>query len=293
VYQAIVEAHNRISGVTIMATDITEQVIARKKIEESEKKYRELTESLEHIVTERTEELRRSNDDLQQFAHVASHDLKEPVRKIKTFIGRLQDEYGDLLPEKGRQYVSKMQNASERMDDMIEGVLKYSSLNETEQTMNIIDLNEVIANIEEDLEVVIEQKKAVIKKDNLPELRGAPVLIYQLFYNLIYNSLKFSKQGEQPLIAVSSSELRQHDQTFAKITIADNGIGFDKEYAEVIFDTFTRLNSKDRYEGTGLGLALCKKIAERHQGSISASGSKGKGALFTILLPVVQIEKSI
>jgi signal transduction histidine kinase len=252
---------------------------------------RELTEELEIMVQERTKELKRSNDDLQQFAHVASHDLKEPVRKFRTFINRLKEEYGDQLPPKGQNYIDKMQNASERMSSMITGVLKYSSMNAVEEDITLVDLDEIIKSIESDLEVVIHQKKAVINKDNLPKLEGAYVLLYQLFYNLLNNSLKFSEG--RPVIDISSSYVSRNGQQYAKIVVADNGIGFDQGYAERIFDAFTRLNSKDKFEGTGLGLALCKKIVERHSGTIVAEGEPDNGAVFTIELPVVQKGKLI
>ena len=285
-YTPIVEVNNTISGVTVMASDITEKVLARKKIEESEQQYKDLTEKLEVLVDERTQELQRSNDDLQQFAHVASHDLKEPVRKFKIFIGRLAEEYGDDLPNKAKDYLDRMWHASERMSSMIEGVLKYSSLNESEQTISLVDLNEIISSIESDLEVIIQQKKAVIKRDTLPKVEGAAVLMYQLFYNLINNSLKFSE--EFPVIQISSSIVKTDTADFVRIVVKDNGIGFEQQDADKIFNAFTRLNSKDKYEGTGLGLALCKKIVERHQGSISASSEENKGTTFTILLPLTQ-----
>jgi PAS domain S-box-containing protein len=291
VYQPIFEVNEIVSGVTVMATDITEQVMARKKIEESERKYRELSEELEGMVERRTSELKRSNEDLQQFAHVASHDLKEPVRKFRTFINRLKDEYGQQLPPQGRRYLDKMENASERMSSMIVGVLKYSGLNEAGQEIGKVDLNEIVKEIAEDLEVIIQQKDAVITKENLPTLEGASVLLYQLFYNLLNNSLKFCEQ--RPLINISSSIVNLHGHDFARILIADNGIGFDQAFADRIFEAFTRLNSKDKYEGTGLGLALCKKIVERHRGLISADGEENKGALFTVHLPLVQNEKKV
>jgi signal transduction histidine kinase/ActR/RegA family two-component response regulator len=292
-FQPLKNTNGDVEGVIIASLDVTEQVEARKKVEQSEKQYKELTERLEVIVDERTEALRRSNDDLQQFAHVASHDLKEPVRKMKTFLSRLEDEYGDLLPEKGKGYVNKMINASERMDAMIEGVLRYSSLSEGDQAIQDVDLNEIIQHIEVDLEVVIHQKNALINKAQLPTLKGAPVLVYQLFYNLIYNSLKFTRDNVQPIIGISSSVVSKDGSACIEISITDNGIGFDKEYSDRIFDTFIRLNSKDKYEGTGLGLALCKKIVERHHGEITASGTKGKGATFTVVLPLTQTEQSI
>jgi signal transduction histidine kinase len=266
-----------------MATDITEQVVARKKIEESERQYRELTEHLETIVEERTGELRRSNDDLQQFAHVASHDLKEPVRKLKTFINRLDDEFGANLPPAGKLYVEKMRMASARMYEMIDGVLRYSSISEGEQDIEPIDMNALFSNIESDLEMLIHQKNAVVLKGDIPSIHGARILIYQLFYNLINNALKFSR--ELPRIELSGKVV---DEGMVQISVRDNGIGFSAENEEKIFNAFSRLHSKDRYEGTGLGLALCKKIVERHYGTIRAIGKEGKGSEFIVTLPMSQ-----
>ncbi|HEY5745491.1 MAG TPA: ATP-binding protein [Chryseolinea sp.] len=286
VYQAIQQPGAAITGVTIMATDITEQVIARKKIEESERRYRELTEHLEAIVQERTVELRRSNDDLQQFAHVASHDLKEPVRKLKTFINRIDDEFGATFPEAAKGYIQKMRRASSRMHDMIDGVLKYSSMNAGTQDIEPVDLNELMAGIESDLEMVIQQKQAVIEKGNLPTIACARILIYQLFYNLINNALKFS--STEPRVYISCRVAGEGSHATAEISVRDNGIGFDTEFADQIFHAFSRLHSKDQYEGTGLGLALCKKIAERHHGTIRASGKENEGSEFVVTLPIHQ-----
>ncbi len=254
---------------------------------------KESEQKLEALVAQRTLDLERSNDDLQQFAHVASHDLKEPVRKIKTFTSRLQEEMKGSLNEKGKLYLSKVQGAADRMFTMIDGVLTYSTINATEQISETVDLNEVIKNIETDLEVIIQEKQAVIYYKNLPTLEGAPVLIYQLFYNLINNSLKFVKTGDAPLISIISKIVYNRNKAFAQIVIEDNGIGFEQNQAKKIFNTFARLNSKDIYEGTGLGLALCKKIVQRHGGMIEATGLSNEGAVFTITLPLKQKEKMI
>jgi len=250
--------------------------------------HKTFAEELSRQVHERTLELQRSNEDLLQFAHVASHDLKEPARKVKTFTNRLKDEFGTIIPEKGITYLEKTQHATDRMYAMIEGVLNYSTLSSSEQTIQKIDLNDTIKNIELDLEVLIQHKKGIIIKDTLPVIEGASVLIYQLFYNLINNSFKFSKKDIPPTIIIRSSIVQHEGKDLAKITIADNGIGFDKEYTQHIFNAFARLNSKDKYEGTGLGLALCKKIAERHHGSIQAESIKDQGATFILLLPLQQ-----
>ena len=263
--------------------------------------YRDISErkalmaQLESRVSERTNELNNvnaalqsSNDTLEQFAHVASHDLKEPVRKIKIFTSRLQDETGHLLNEKGKTYLHKIQSSAERMSTMIEGVLNYSVQNGAEQVNEKTDLNIVIEEIRNDLEVLIQQKHAVINAGPLPVIEGDRILIHQLFYNLLNNALKFTTDQTQPVITIEATPVLKDKEACYNITIADNGIGFDPQQSERIFDTFTRLNSKDKYDGTGLGLALCKKIVQRHHGTIVATSEDGKGAAFSLVLPVVQ-----
>jgi PAS domain S-box-containing protein len=261
-----------------------------------------LSEKLAKLVAERTAELEqanmqlyRSNEDLQQFAHVASHDLKEPVRKIKTFGSRLKEEFEANMPETSRLYLSKIETAADRMYAMIEGVLRYSTLSATELVKEPVYLSQTLKSIETDLEVLIAEKKALIKYNDLPVLEGSPILLYQLFYNLINNSLKFSKANETPIISISTMQPQQADlanghldasKQYVKLIVKDNGIGFEQSEAEKIFGSFTRLNSKDKYEGTGLGLSLCKKIVERHKGSIVARSTENEGASFIILLPV-------
>jgi PAS domain S-box-containing protein len=214
-------------------------------------------------VKERTIQLQRSNEDLQQFAHVTSHDLKEPVRKVKIFSNMLQQEFSAVVPQKGLEYLGKIQNAANRMTAMIDGVLNYSTLNSSGQDIEHIDLNELLAIIRNDLELPINKLNAKITTNDLGSIDASPVLMYQLLYNLINNSLKFISTGRQPVISITSETIRPG---LMQIVVADNGIGFAQEHAEIIFTTFTRLNSKDKFEGTGLGLALCKKIAERHGG---------------------------
>jgi PAS domain S-box-containing protein len=253
---------------------------------------KQFAEQLTKLVKERTLELHRSNEDLLQFAHVASHDLKEPVRKIKIFSSMLQSDYGELLPARGMTYLSKVHNATDRMFSMIEGVLAYSEFTSAEQKIELINLNQIIDNIESDLELLIQQKKATIIRGTLPVIEGADVLIHQLFYNLVNNALKFSKVDVPPIIEINAStEINEDGDEMTKIVVADNGIGIDPIFSSKIFDVFSRLNAKDDYEGTGLGLALCKKIVERHHGSISATGVKDKKAIFTILIPKKQLNQ--
>lgn len=243
-------------------------------------------EKLESLVKERTKELQQSNEDLQQFAHVASHDLKEPVRKTKTFASRLEKELGETMSEKGRLYLDKIYSATDRMNSMIEGVLTYATIGNMQQSNVQVNLNDILKDIKVDLEVSIEQKNAIINHQHLPTIEGSQVLLYQLFYNLINNSLKFAKATEAPIININAESYKERNRQFVRILVQDNGIGFDQDQAERIFNTFTRLNSKDKYEGTGLGLALCRKIVERHMGTIKAEAAEDEGALFIITLPI-------
>ncbi|MGE5520027.1 MAG: PAS domain S-box protein [Candidatus Dadabacteria bacterium] len=262
-------------------TDIDEQKTIAEKLESLvEERTNELAE-LNRRLEESNLQLNRSNADLQQFAHVASHDLKEPVRKIMTFLSRVHEEFANDLPARAMTYIEKMQSASQRMYSMIEGVLLYSSVNATEDSWEAVDLNKIIETIQLDLELAINQKQAVIAHDKLPVVKGSTILLHQLFYNLLNNSLKFSRQGVPPMVKINS----QLKDGFYQIEVSDNGIGFDKEQMSKLFKPFSRLNAKDKYEGTGLGLNLCKRIVERLKGTISAEGELNVGAKFIIRLP--------
>jgi PAS domain S-box-containing protein len=250
-------------------------------------------EELKKQVAENTEELRRSNDDLLHFARIVSHDLKEPVRKIKFFNNLLKNEAKDFIKEKSKKYFDKLDQSAQRMQNIIEGILAYSTINKSIQTVEKINLNEIIENIKTDLELIIKEKGAILIAGELPFIEGAPILIHQLFYNLIQNALKFSKADQPPRVTIKSSVIKDNGSDFLKIVIKDNGIGLDPIYAERIFNDFERLHSKDEYEGNGLGLPLCRKIVKRHNGTISASGKKDNGAAFTVALPLKQTRSAI
>jgi hypothetical protein len=198
------------------------------------------------------------------------------------YTGRLQEDAGSNFSAKGRSYLEKVISAANRMLTMIEGVLHYSTINSTEQETEAVDLNRVIRMIESDLELPIGQKKATLHYAGIPAVEGAALLLYQLFYNLIGNALKFSKADTSCRIDITA--VTENDQV--EIVVSDNGIGFDQDQSEGIFDTFSRLNGIDKYEGTGLGLSLCRKIVRRHGGEIKAVGKKGVGAEFHIRLPL-------
>jgi light-regulated signal transduction histidine kinase (bacteriophytochrome) len=236
------------------------------------------------------EQLKRSNEDLQQFAHVTSHDLKEPVRKIKMYGDILSENFANYLPDKGKDYLLRIDKSASRISAMIDGVLKYATIETADQFLEDTDLMEIIDNIVEDLEIPIKENNSKIEFSGLPRIKAYPTLIYQLFYNLINNSLKFRNMDIDPVINLSRSELTNKEQgefgvDYFKINLTDNGIGFDQAYAEKIFESFTRLHPKDKFEGTGLGLALCRKILLRHNGFIKASGELHKGTIFSIFLP--------
>ena len=279
-YAPLTDSDGQVWGIMITVSDTTDKVSARSLLEE---KVRERTLDLQQS----NEQLEQSNHDLQQFAHVASHDLKEPVRKIKIFSQRLETEYKESLGPEGRTFLEKIQKSANRIFEMINGILTYSSLPVAEQTTRPIDLDKLITDIESDLEILIHEKQATISRPTLPVIMGMPDLIYQLFYNLLNNSLKFARKNIPVQITIRSDYTTLENRRFHRIVVSDNGIGFHDDHAEMIFSTFIRLNSKDKFEGTGLGLALCKKIVERHGGYITAKGKEDKGAEFTILLPAI------
>lgn len=247
---------------------------------------RQFEEELKIQVAQNTEELKRSNDDLLHFANVVSHDLREPIRKIKIFNTLLKNEKMVNFSENSKKYLTKIDHSTQRMYDITEGILAYSTIDRTIQPFEITDLNEIIEDIKTDLELIIKEKGAILVISELPKIEGAPILISQLFFNLIQNALKFSKAGQPPRVIISSSLVNNNGVECIKIIIKDNGIGIDDTFAEKIFTAFERLHSKDEYEGNGLGLALCRKIVKRHKGTITATGQKDNGAEFTVILPL-------
>ncbi|RYY22249.1 MAG: PAS domain S-box protein, partial [Chitinophagaceae bacterium] len=262
-----------------------------------------MNELLEKKVMERTSKLKElnqalevSNHDLLQFASVASHDLQEPVRKIQMFTKLLSDKFSSEFSPTATNYLEKIIHASGRMKLLITDILNYSRLSSTENRFENTDLGNLLQDTLEDFEIVIREKAATIKSDPLPAMEVIPGQIRQVLHNLISNALKFTKENTAPEIAITCVPVAALDfqadpdprGRFYRLEFADNGIGFDEQFATDIFDLFKRLHSKDRYEGTGIGLAITQKIVEKHNGIIKGDSKVGFGARFIIILPAKQ-----
>ena len=242
------------------------------------------------------EELNRSNQDLEQFAYIASHDLQEPLRKIMAFGDRLNTKYGEELGPDGQFYLSRMLDAASRMKILMENLLSYSRVSTKTEPYELVDLGLTIESILSDLEMKIQDVDAQITMMPMPILNALPTQMQQLFQNLISNALKFIKPNVRPVISIEAYESSLEEisllgipfknSKYYKIIISDNGIGFDAEYAEKIFLIFQRLHGRSEFEGTGLGLAICKKIIDNHHGCIIAKSELNEGAVFTVYLPV-------
>jgi PAS domain S-box-containing protein len=228
--------------------------------------------------------LEQSNRDLQEFAYIASHDLQEPLRKVLAFGDRLANKYSSSLDETGRDYLKRMRDASQRMQTLINDLLTFSRVSTRAQPFAKVDLNNLIQDVISDLEYQIDRTQGKVEVNELPIIEADPTQMHQLLQNLINNALKFHKEGVPPIIRVSSMLLIGE----SKIIVSDNGIGFDKQYLDRIFKPFQRLHSRQEYEGSGMGLAICRRIVERHGGDITADSAPGKGSSFIITLPIVQ-----
>ena len=284
VLTALHDEKNEIIGFSKVTRDLTER-------KNSEENLKANTKDLE----EKNRQLEQMNQALSSFAYVSSHDLQEPLRKIQTFTTRIT-ELETNLTERGLDYFQRIQNAAKRMQVLIEDLLTYSRTSTDERKFETVDLNTILEDVKNDLKEKIEEKHAVIKSGDLPVLNVIAFQFRQLLTNLIGNSIKFSKSDVPPKIQITSA-LEKGSSKFpgtdaAKdyhhITVTDNGIGFESEYNTKIFEVFQRLHGRSEYSGTGIGLAICKKIIENHHGFISAEGETDKGATFHLLLPAQQ-----
>ena len=262
---------------------------------------KQFAEALRQEVEQRTADLQRSNANLEEFARAASHDLKEPVRKMQVFASRLRETLSSRLTNEEKHIFSRMENAASRMGRLVDDLLEYSRLNHVFVEPEDIDLTDKLTRIVSDLELLVAEKKASIDIGALPIVRGHRRQLEQLFQNLLINALKYSRDDELPRISVAASRVSAEDlrsempvagynpspitQHFYQVKVTDNGIGFHPDDAEKIFNVFTRLHSRDSYSGTGIGLSIAKKVVENHGGYIYANGEPGKGACFTVLLP--------
>lgn len=242
----------------------------------------------------KVKELNRSNKELEDFAYIASHDLQEPLRKFNTFGERLQMKYGNVLEEDGNFYLSRMMAAAGVMRALIENLLEYSRITGANHEFVKVSLSDVVKQVVANQELRIEEAGASVTMDELPEVEAIPSQMHQLFNNLISNALKFRKPGVAPQISVSVRKLTFEEllslpllgkKDVHRIEIKDNGIGFSQEDAEKIFQIFQRLHGKAEFEGTGIGLSICKRIVEMHNGFIHAQSAPGEGASFIIILP--------
>ncbi|MBI9035986.1 MAG: PAS domain S-box protein [Bacteroidales bacterium] len=231
------------------------------------------------------QELDRSNKELVQFAYIASHDLQEPLRKVQAFGSRLSDKYSEVLDEKGLDYLARMQSAASRMQNMVNDLLTYSRVTTQAKPFEMVDLNEILNNSMDDLYLQISKSNAMISKTNLPVIEGDSIQISQVFNNLISNSIKYVKKDVSPVIDISVKNNHNHSTT---LIFNDNGIGFNMEFTDLIFQAFQRLHGRQEYDGTGIGLSVVKKIIERHRGKIWAESSPGTGSTFFVQLPIRQ-----
>jgi len=246
---------------------------------------REQNAKLEAIVSERTQELQSTNDELVAFNFTASHDFQEPLRKIILFGDRLQIEMDDKLSDKGKHYIDRMRVSAMRLHCLITDLLNYSKMEYYKSNMIELDLKNIIAEVVCDLELQIKETDGTVNMGQMPTLEGSGPKMRQLFQNLISNGLKYCKAGEPPVISINSREI---DSATWEISVEDNGIGFDEKYSSLIFKPFKQLHEKNRYEGTGMGLFICAKIVSLHGGKIAVTSKINGGTKFVITLPQKQ-----
>lgn len=275
-------AHTQLAARAAELKTLNEQlkrdIIARKKAEEVLKTY--------------ADRLEQSNRDLEQFAYIASHDLQEPLRKVHAFGDRLVAKYEAVLDDRGRDYLARMQSAAARMQTLINDLLTYSRVTTKAQPFTPVDLTQLVREVQEDLEMRIGQVGGQVEVGALPTIEADPTQMRQLFQNLIGNGLKFHRDGIAPVVKVYSGQFNLQDDRHStatelcQIVVEDNGIGFEEKYAERIFEVFQRLHGPGEYKGTGIGLATCRKIVERHRGWIRTKSIPGRGATFILTLPI-------
>ena len=303
VYVSLTSLQPNLPTIGMIITDLTEK-----------KRHEEIIANYTLQLAAKNQELENQNNELASFAYVASHDLQEPLRKIQAFSSRIQAKEEQNFSEAGRDYFARIRSAATRMQKLIEALLSYSRTNTYNIILKPTDLNMVLAEVKKNLMYDIQEKNVLIESTELPVLNLVSMQFHQLLLNLISNSIKYSRPETRPHIKISASLLTASDilaaatdritwhtdwpensdlaDKFWKISIEDNGIGFKQEYAERIFELFQRLHGRTEYDGTGVGLAICKKIVQNHHGFINAYGQPGIGATFTIFLPASHLHPS-
>lgn len=278
----LVQQEKKLSSINhSLELEIKERIVSEEKVKQ-----------LNRQLMENISQLENTNKELDRFAYMASHDLQEPLRKIRIFSERISENFYSVIGDEGRIYVDKMQSACIRMQNLIDDILAFSKISVPRGSLKPTSIKKVVQEVVSEMELEIEEKMAVITVGDLPELPANESLIKSLFQNLISNSLKYAKKDVPTEISISTSGgpsqglLKEGFKQFYRIYVKDNGIGFEQQYAEQIFSMFKRLHAGPEYKGTGIGLAICKKIVEEHAGHISARSAVGEGTTFTISLPV-------
>ncbi len=324
IFKPLLDAAGAVYAIMAMSVDVTRQVMDQNELKASEERYRDLSTELEEQVKERTGELETSNEELaasneelvqaneemaeanrlfiqsnqnlEQFAFVASHDLQEPLRKIQSFGNLLQDQYGAKLGE-GADLLERMQSAANRMSVLIKDLLTFSRIANRRDTVELVFIRDVINTVLNDLDLVITETNAQIIVESMPSLHGDASQLGQLFLNLLSNALKFRQPDTPPVIRIrhqtvsslllpASIKPTHWAENYHRFDIVDNGIGFDPKYVDRIFQVFQRLHGRQHYTGTGIGLAICEKVVVNHGGAITATSQPGKGSAFSVYLPV-------
>ena len=298
-YSAVLNDLGAFGGVLVTCTETTEKVNHLRLLAESEDQLHFAIEARDLDLLKKIEELERSNRNLEEFAYAASHDLKEPIRKIHYFADRLKISLENKFNEEDKKYFERMNAAAKRMGSLIDDLLSYSEISMQPKLFEKVDMNHVIRQVINDLELTIEEKGAKIDFNNLPVIHGHQRQVQQAFQNLLSNAIKFHKPGRHPEVHITAKKVSGRDiplhlsseeqqKWYHLIEVTDDGIGFEESEAEKIFNVFTRLHGNSEYKGTGIGLSIVRKVTENHHGFVKATGSPGNGASFEVYFPVIK-----